>query len=454
MRRMAALVRFSVLGVLVSWVHASPRTEFAVGVLEECRGNFAAASLAFERARIADPSARPLVERAVDERLARQDLEGASSLWREFAAAVPDRPDVQLAYADFLSNQSPDDDFAARLACEVLEKTLPSVPDDLPVWERLFLLYERRGLREKSLAVFEEVASESRLNGPRVRAAASMARTLFPSADPVVRGRIDGLFRRAMEKVPEDPVLARAASEHFRTTGRLEEAIGILAAHGEAKPSSLDLRVRRGILLLAAGKEPEGERVILEVLEVQPRHGLAHQSLAKLYGRWDQPGKALVHSAEALKIRGGTPLEFLKLADEFLAVGRPREARLLLEKAVFDHPDHAALLAKLAIAARRDPEGRDDAPRWFREAENLSGGNGPAAEPDFLLESAEVMLEAGQQPAAEERLRQAIRAFPPDRKRETAAALRKLAGLWEKDGRNMEAARALLNRAQALDPSP
>lgn len=394
------------------------------------------------------------MERAVAERLAWKDLEGASSLWREFAAAVPDRPDVQLAYADFLTNQSPADDFAARLACEVLEKIVTSLPADLPVWERLFLLYERRGLREKSLEVFDQVASEERLDGPRALAAASMARKLFPASDPAMRERIDALFRHAMEKVPEDPVMARAASEHFRTTGRLEEAIGILAAHAKAKPSSLDLRVRRGILLLAAGKETEGEGVILEVLEIQPRHGLAHQTLAKLYRKWDRPSLALVHAAEALKIRGGAPSEYLKLADAFLSDGRPREARLLLEKAVFDHPDHAALLAKLAIAARRDPEGRADAPRWFREAESLSDGKGPAAEPDFLLESAEAMIEAEQKSAAEERLRRAIRAFPPDRKRETAAALRRLAGLWEKDGRNAAAARALLARAQALDPSP
>jgi predicted negative regulator of RcsB-dependent stress response len=76
------------------------------------------------------------------------------------------------------------------------------------------------------------------------------------------------------------------------------------------------------------------------------------------------------------------------------------------------------------------------------------------AKPDaaFLLESAEVMLEEGQSKAAEESLRAAIRSYPPEAKVETAAALRRLARLWEEENRNAEAARALRQRADALDP--
>lgn len=454
MAGMSTVARFPMILMAASPLVASPRADFAVGVLEEVRGNASAASDAFERARAADPLALPLVERAAARRLADKDLEGASTLFRELAGASPQRVDVLLAYADFLRNSAPGDDFAARLACEALEKAAVLAPDLLPVRERLFRLYEQRGMREKSLAVFEELASESGLSAGRALAAASMARTLFPGDDAEARARIDGLFQRAVEGSPRNPALARAASEHFRTTGRLDEAVEILGKHADAMPSSLELRVRRGILLLAAGKEDEGEQAILAVLEIDPRQGLAHQTLAKLYRRQGREEMARPHAARALTLRGGDPSEFLELADGFLAADMPRDARLLLEKAVFYHPDDAALAAKLAVAARRDPESRASAPRLFREAEALSVDGGPAAEPDFLVESAESLLEGGQQAAAEERLRRAIRAFPPDRKRECAAALRRLAGLWEKDGRNAEAARALLQRAQALDPSP
>jgi len=61
-------------------------------------------------------------------------------------------------------------------------------------------------------------------------------------------------------------------------------------------------------------------------------------------------------------------------------------------------------------------------------------------------------LEAKQTKAAEERLRTAIRTYPPDKKKETAAALRRLAGIWQAEKRNEEGAKSLLQRADSLDP--
>ena len=42
--------------------------------------------------------------------------------------------------------------------------------------------------------------------------------------------------------------------------------------------------------------------------------------------------------------------------------------------------------------------------------------------------------------------------MPADAKQETATALRRLAGLWESGNRNAAAAKALRQRADALDP--
>ncbi|OYV04183.1 MAG: hypothetical protein CFE26_18275, partial [Verrucomicrobiales bacterium VVV1] len=72
--------------------------------------------------------------------------------------------------------------------------------------------------------------------------------------------------------------------------------------------------------------------------------------------------------------------------------------------------------------------------------------------PAFLSESAEALIDEKRLPAAEERLRKAIKAFPPDAKKETALTLRRLAGLWESQGKNADAASALRKRADAMDP--
>jgi tetratricopeptide (TPR) repeat protein len=430
---------------------ASPRLEFARGVLAEQRGDAAAAAEAFERARETDPAAFPLMLRVAGRLQEEGDLAGASTLHREFAAAHPERLEAQLSYVDFLRDSSPDDDFAGKMALEVLEKSGERFPGELEVQRRLFRVYESLEQRAKSLGVFEAVAA-----GPpghsQTLAAVEMARTLFPKDDPEARARVDDLFRNACRSDPANPVLARAASEHFRTTARLPEAIDILAAHTAADPSSLALRIRTGILMLAAERTEEGERALLDVLAIDPRQSLAHQSLAKLYRKLDRADEARPHAAEVLKIRGGDPSEFVVLADEFLTAGLPREARLLLEKAVFFHPSDPELMVKLAVAARRDPESREKASRLFREAEAMSGTDGPAKDPEFLREFAESLLEGGQTAAAEERLRLAIRAYPAEKKKETAAALRRLAGIWTAGKRNTEAADALIQRADALDP--
>jgi hypothetical protein len=123
---------------------------------------------------------------------------------------------------------------------------------------------------------------------------------------------------------------------------------------------------------------------------------------------------------------------------------------LLLERAVFEYPEDAGLMMKLAMATARDPETKDDASRLFRAAENMLG-NPADAEPGFLLESANEMLARGETKAAEERLRNAIKTFPKEAKKETAAAMRALAGIWISEGRNADAANALMKRADALE---
>jgi tetratricopeptide (TPR) repeat protein len=430
---------------------ASPKLDFALGILAEQRGDAVAAAAGVEKARSADPTAFPLVTRSAERLRAAGDIAGASTLYRDFARAAPQRRDAQIAYADFLRGASPDDDFASKIARDTLEKSLQHYPGHLGVQMRLFRIYETLGQREKSLELFEKLAA-SDAGEEETMTAVDMARTLFSKDDPKARARIDELLKEAVERAPRNPMLARTASEHFRNTARLPEAVEMLALHVAADPASLELRTRLGILQLAAERTGEGEKTLLDVLAINPRQALAHQSLAKLYRKQERPEAARPHAAEALKIRGGDPSEFASLADEFLDAGQPREARLLLEKAVFFNVSDSSLAAKLAVATRRDPETRERASRLFREAESLAGAEGPAKDPVFLTEFAESLVEGGQILAAEERLRLAIRAFPAEKKKETAAALRRLAGLWQDANRNAEAARALLQRADGLDP--
>lgn len=434
---------------LVLPLMADPKLDFARGVLEEARGNKGLEW--FEKALEADPDAMSLVSRVGQRRFEGGDVEGASQVYREFAERRPEEVGPQVAYADFLRMAAPNDDFAAKLATEALERALETSPGDVRMIERLFRVYEQRGLRDKSLQLFEQVKKGEVSGGRSALVAADMARTLFPGDDAETRATLDGIFNQAMERTPMDAVLARAASEHFRKSGRLDEAVNVLEQHAKAAPSSLELRVRLGVLLLAAEKMDDGEAVLIEVLRIDARQALAHQALAKLYRRQEKPDEARPHAAEVLKIRGGDADEFVALAEEFLEVEMVREARLLLEKGLYDHPEEAGIAVQLAIATRRDPETRDGAAQFFREAESLSGTDGPATKPEFMREFAECLLEDGNTAAAEDRLRAAIKAYPAEDKLEMAAAMRRLAEIWLSENRNEAAAKSLQKRAESLE---
>jgi predicted Zn-dependent protease len=442
------MFRTSILLVLLAGPHAAavnPRVEYAFGVLDESRGAEESAAVHFENARLADPSARPLVERSVTRLLAANDRAGAIRLFRELAAARPDDLATQLAYADFLANEGRGDALATRLAVETLDASLAKHPGDPEIIRRLCSLD-----RSRTAGLLEMLAAD---DPAAVMLYATLAKSLPDDEGDSVSAETDRRFFAAIEAHPENPVLARGASEHFRNTKRLDQAIKVLQRHTGSAPWSLDLRVRLGVLHFSAKQDAEGETVLKEVLAIHPRHALAHQSLAKFYQLRNQPGPAAYHSGELLKIRGGSPSEFTKLADAFLTSGKAREARILLEKAVFNHPDDPDLRMKLAIATHRDPETRARAARMFREAE-AAAPDGKVSDPAFLTASAEALIESGQGKAGEERLRAAIRAYPPDAKKETAAALRRLAALWIAENRNAEAARALNLRADSLDPKP
>ncbi len=426
----------------------NPRVEFAMGVRAEQHGDGETAALHFGKALALDPESLPLVEKMVDVRLGDGDSAGAAKLLRDLSQSQPDRVDVQLTYADFLETHGQGDAMARKLAVEVLEKVLRKRPGNVSVAARLLDIFRNSGDRDRALPLLESLPS------PDPQAAtvyASVSRAFFSGDDAEARARVDGRYRQALAAHPQDAGLARTASDYFRDTDRIAEAVQVLEDHVKAAPWSLDLRTRMGVLLFSADRDAEGEAALKEVIAIRPSSALAHQSLAKFYRLKGEEKPAREHGAELLKIRGGSAKEFGILADEFLAADEPRAARLLLEKGVFDHPDRTELAMKLAVATRRDPETRSRAGRLFREAEAAMGAD-VKPDPPFLLESADCLLEEGNGKAAEERLRSAIRAYGPEQKKETALALRRLAGLWEKENRNAEAAGSLRRRADSLDP--
>lgn len=431
----------------VTALNAGSLLDFSYGVLEELRGDEKLAGEYYEKAHAADPTALPLVRMIANKRINEDDRPTALEVFRKLVEARPDEPMILLEYGDFLGEVGKGDTMAARLREESYGKVLAAMPGALLPIERLIRTARERGDDDRARELLETLNTDTE---QAVRYYIATTKSLYDSRDERAAARIDARFRQAIADHPAWAGIARAASDHFRQTDRLQEAITVLRAHTAARPSSLDLKIRLGILHFSAKEYDDGIRVLREVLDVHPKKALAHESLAKHFRNTDQLPEARHHAAELLALRGGTPEEFTALADELLAADEIRAARILLEKAVFRHPEDASLMMKLALATSRDPEIKNSAARLFRQAETMLA-NPADMDPAFLLASANELIAQGQTKAAEERLRNAIRTFPKDAKKETAAALRALAALWISENRNTDAAKALISRADALE---
>ena len=427
--------------------YAGGLLEFSFGVLEQERGDGDAASAHFQKAYEADPNAMPLVRIIADTYIEKGDRSAALEAYERVVADRTDEPFIALEYGDFLGRVGKGDALAARKREEIYGKVHEAMPGAYIAIERLLRLARERGddVRARELLKMLDTDSEQ-----AVRYYIATTKSLYDSRDEAAAARIDMRFLDTMAAHPEWSGIARSASDHFRQTNRLEQAIDILRKHLEVRPSSLDLKIRLGILLFADKKDVEAVKIMREVLEVHPKKALAHESLAKHFRQIGQINIARGHAAVLLGIRGGTAEEFLELADELTAADDFRAARILLEKAVFRHDEDSKLMMKLAIATSRDPETKDSAARLYREAEAMLS-NPAEIDPAFLLESAKQLRAQGQTKAAEERLRNAIRSFSKDAKKEAAAAMRALADIWISEGRNTDEAKALISRAEALE---
>lgn len=433
-------------GMVSAQDSAVARREFARAVLAGWRGDTVAKAMHEEAARVADPQSLWLTDRSARRALEAGDIKTASTLYRTLAEGRPDSLQIQFLYIDFLRSQSKEDDFALKLAVESLEKLVSLHPARADVLERLLRSYEQQGQRAKSEALYQQYLKQPAAD-PAV--AAMFARILRDHDDAESQEHLDRMYRRRMEESPDDAVLARAASEHFRKSKRIPEAIGLLQQHVKASPSSLDMRVRLGILQFADQQSAEGEATLQAVLAIDPNLYLAHQSLAKFYMQQGKLEIARTHRSEMLKLRGGDAEEFREVAEEYLKVTDARSARILLEKACFEYPADIDLLYLRAVATHLDAAESQKAPALFDEAQKLS--KEPTKNPVYLRYAAESYWGVKQKEKAETLLRAAIKAYPATAKKESAAAMRQLAGWWQEQNKNVDAARALVQRAELLE---
>lgn len=430
--------------------------EYAKGIYAEREGDVETARKHFETSLKSDPHVFYLAQKTATVQGLLHDTAAASGTLRSYAKSHPQHLGSHLYYADFLNQWSSREATARKTAIETLERANTNFPHDSAVFSRLINLYETNEEPDKSRALFEAQFDAPEAGPFHWMSLAPIARTLLPSDSEELTEHLDAIAVNTAKTGIAIPAAAKSVSDYYRKTDRLDEAITTLQQHVEAVPNSLDLRTRLGLLLIYADRDDEAEKSLLETLTIDHDQVLAHKALAKFYADRDQPIKSLYHRTEVLKIAGGDPSEFLELANQYLDNEQAHQARLLLEKARFDHPTNPGIAARLAIATLRDGD-TEIAALQFRQAEALAkDSKDPDAKeflgPDFQLEFAGALRDAGDLPAAEARLRQSVKGTPADQPLQKARALRELARLWLDQDKNHGPAIGLLKSAKSLDP--
>ena len=430
---------------------------YAKGVFAEKEGDFQNARKIYQDTFSKDPKNYTLVRKVVSLQNITNDIDASTATLRDFAKNNRDNLAAQFDYASFLQRQAPDDEVARQAALETLELAHQNFPQSTRVYSSLISLYENLERRTDSLRILDQELKSSSDNPDHWLALIPIIKTLYPADDPLYSQKL----AQAMTKVEEHGLqradIARRVSEYHRGNREMDRALAALEKHLELSPSSHSIRTRLGLLQLSNKDEAAGERTLLDVIAIDPDQSLAHSSLAKLYTQRKEPLLALKHRAEVLRIRGGAPEEGIQVANEYLDLDQPHEARLLLEKFRFDHPDSPGIHARLAIATLRDGF-TQEAARLFRQAEALAKESKEEdakeyLDVDFQIEFAHILVEADDLVSAETRLRQAAQGLDLDAEpKKYARAVTALAKLWLDQGKNEAPAKALLQRAVMLDP--
>ena len=427
-------------------------SSYAKGIFAEKEGEQEEARTHFEATLAADPDSFTVAQRTAQH----QELAAASKTLRTYANKHPTHLGSQLHYADFLRENAPDDAMAEKVALSTLTAAHERFPHTPAIYSRLISIHEENDNREASLALFRAELEADDHDPFRWVSLIQLTRTLLPADDPEYQSTLDDLHARARRDGIAQASIARRVSDYYRDQGKTQLAIDTLTDHIHEVPDSLTLRTRLGLLLLSSKQEVAGVNMLEKTIAIDPDQTYAHRALAKYYERQDEMDKALHHEAEALRATGGDPLAFIDLANRYLENEQPHPARLLLEKARFDHPEHPAIMARLAIATLRDGDTKGAA-QLFRQAEALARDSKDPSMKEFLdasfqIEFSHSLRDAGDLPAAETRLREAIRGISDEEPLQAAQALRELARLWLDQNKNRGPASALLRRAEALDP--
>lgn len=219
-----------------------------------------------------------------------------------------------------------------------------------------------------------------RIDDPSVRYSVRLRQAALRAS----QGRTDEALKLIENAQPQDEeetmqgLLARA--QILREAGRANEAIGLLQTADQESPDTVEIKYELAMLQESADNVPEMERLLRQVIALDPSHAHSYNALGyTLADRNQRLPEALTLIEHALQLMPDDPFILDSMGWVKFRLGEPKEAEKYLRRAYALRPEAeiAIHLGEVLWSQGR----RDDAIVLFRAAQGLD------AENDMLLDA-------------------------------------------------------------------
>lgn len=424
---------------------ARRHAHFAAGVLTELQNEQAASLDHFVAAAEADPLNETLMLHVAG-RLLRAQAPGRAEALLAKAARNPEAPASYLAWQALALQQQGKIDAAIQANRDALRRD----PTLLMAWQHLVAIYSERQQADELFALLAEAASQTSQDPNYLvtiadlhLAAAHLHPTRLDSAKPRCRELLD----RAAAQPLNDPVLAHRLAGAYRQIGELQKAEDTYLKILERNPSAPLVRENLVDIYLTTSNREAAARQLRSMIEADPTNERATYLLGALAFQENRLEEAEDFLERALVLQPLFEPAYYDLAGVKLSRDKPEEALALLDRARGRFPRSFLLEFYSGLAHARGKR-YAQAVRHYTEAEALAAtGERSRLNHVFYFQYGAACERKGDFAEAEQHLRKAIELSPT-----FSEALNYLGYMWADRGENLDEARALIERALAIEP--
>ncbi|MGF1656813.1 MAG: tetratricopeptide repeat protein [Verrucomicrobiales bacterium] len=429
-------------------VEANALSSFMRALFLEEQGEAEASLKALQETLDHDPSQIQLARRVANEYLRRNDTARAIDVLIQSSTANPEDVTLPLVLATIYNRILNRPESGLPYA----ERARQIDPNSADAVITLAETLSAMGREQESQAVFQEAtqsdseSAEFWLKLGSVRA--SQAMNGEGELESETLEELNGMFEKAVDLSPADPVNLLSAAQFFHASRQLERATELYQLVRGMWREDLEVRRRLASALLELARRTEAIEVLEEMVAINPLNARVYEQLGELLESEGDLDQAAHYYEQSINTDPTNPDAYTKASDTLRRLGRGERAIALLEKAARQFPGEPNILFQLGVALTVEQ----------RHLEALTLLDGvirviEAETPEILVTdhyylAASVAHQAKDWGKASYFYKRAIELDPNN-----GSAYNDLGYMWVELGKNLDEAGELIRRAIELEPN-